>query len=42
MALADELLFGKLTEGGKVMIGVKDNELDFAFEALKKKEKARA
>jgi ATP-dependent Clp protease ATP-binding subunit ClpA len=30
-ALADELLFGKLAEGGHVKVGVKDNALDFTI-----------
>ncbi|EIL98000.1 ATP-dependent Clp protease ATP-binding subunit ClpA [Rhodanobacter sp. 115] len=35
-ALADELLFGKLSEGGKVMLGVKDGELQVRTEAAEK------
>ncbi|MBV1866550.1 MAG: ATP-dependent Clp protease ATP-binding subunit ClpA [Marinosulfonomonas sp.] len=31
-ALAEELLFGKLTKGGLVKVGVKDGELDLRFE----------
>ncbi len=31
--LAEELLFGKLTKGGIVRVGVKDGELDLRFEA---------
>jgi ATP-dependent Clp protease ATP-binding subunit ClpA len=31
--LGDELLFGKLESGGKVVVGVKDGELTFAFTA---------
>ena len=33
--LADELLFGKLTEGGHVRIGVEDDKLSFAFESTR-------
>ncbi len=32
--LSEELLFGKLTKGGRVMVGLKDNELTFAYEVL--------
>jgi ATP-dependent Clp protease ATP-binding subunit ClpA len=32
-ALADELLFGKLAEGGKVTLGVQDGELKVSTEA---------
>ena len=35
-ALADELLFGKLAEGGKVTLGVKDGELTVGCEAAEK------
>ncbi|OOG37599.1 ATP-dependent Clp protease ATP-binding subunit ClpA [Rhodanobacter sp. C06] len=35
-ALADELLFGKLAEGGKVRLGVKDGELVVGCEAAEK------
>lgn len=35
--LADELLFGKLTKGGVVQIGLKSNELVFKIDQLKKK-----
>jgi ATP-dependent Clp protease ATP-binding subunit ClpA len=35
-ALADELLFGKLAEGGKVALGVKDGELAVSCEAAEK------
>ena len=31
--LAEELLFGKLTKGGLVKVGVKDGKLDLRFEA---------
>jgi ATP-dependent Clp protease ATP-binding subunit ClpA len=34
--LADELLFGKLAEGGKVHLGVKDDKLDVRVEAEEK------
>lgn len=34
--LADELLFGKLTKGGVVQIGLKDDELTFQIDALDK------
>ena len=37
--LADELLFGKLAKGGRVMIEVVDGKLSFTFEALEKKPK---
>ncbi len=33
-ALAESLLFGELSRGGRVVIGVKDNELSFDIEAL--------
>jgi ATP-dependent Clp protease ATP-binding subunit ClpA len=32
--LADELLFGKLVDGGRVLIGVKDDDLHVEIEAL--------
>jgi ATP-dependent Clp protease ATP-binding subunit ClpA len=35
-ALADELLFGKLADGGKVILGVRDGELHVATEAAEK------
>jgi ATP-dependent Clp protease ATP-binding subunit ClpA len=35
-ALADELLFGKLAEGGKVTLGVQDGELKVVTEAAEK------
>jgi ATP-dependent Clp protease ATP-binding subunit ClpA len=35
-AIADELLFGKLAEGGKVNLDVKDGELDVDTEAAEK------
>jgi ATP-dependent Clp protease ATP-binding subunit ClpA len=35
-ALADELLFGKLAEGGKVTLGVKDGELVVGCDAAEK------
>jgi ATP-dependent Clp protease ATP-binding subunit ClpA len=35
-ALADELLFGKLAEGGKVKLSVKDDKLDVEVEAGEK------
>jgi len=35
-ALADELLFGKLVDGGKVMLGVADGELTVRTEAAEK------
>jgi ATP-dependent Clp protease ATP-binding subunit ClpA len=35
-ALADELLFGKLAEGGKVLLGVKDDKLDVRIESDEK------
>ncbi len=34
--LADELLFGKLADGGKVMLSVKDDKLDVACEAAER------
>ncbi len=34
--LADELLFGKLADGGKVLLGVKDGKLDVHIEADEK------
>jgi ATP-dependent Clp protease ATP-binding subunit ClpA len=34
--LADELLFGKLADGGKVFLGVKDGKLDVRIEADEK------
>ncbi|TNF92165.1 MAG: AAA family ATPase, partial [Gammaproteobacteria bacterium] len=39
-ALADELLFGELSEGGKVYITETDGELTFQYEGLKQKVKA--
>jgi len=33
--LADELLFGKLTKGGAVKIGLKDNKLTFEYPPAK-------
>ena len=35
-ALADELLFGKLAEGGRVYLGVKDDKLDVRIESDEK------
>ena len=35
-ALADELLFGKLSDGGKVILGVRDGDLHVATEAAEK------
>jgi ATP-dependent Clp protease ATP-binding subunit ClpA len=35
-ALADELLFGKLADGGKVMLSVKDGKLSVESEAIEK------
>jgi ATP-dependent Clp protease ATP-binding subunit ClpA len=35
-ALADELLFGKLADGGKVILGVRDGELHVETEAAEK------
>jgi ATP-dependent Clp protease ATP-binding subunit ClpA len=35
-SLAEELLFGKLTKGGIVKVGVKDGNLDLTFEAPEK------
>jgi ATP-dependent Clp protease ATP-binding subunit ClpA len=35
-AIADELLFGKLADGGKVNLDVKDGELDVNTEAAEK------
>ena len=35
--LADELLFGKLTNGGTVKVGLKDKQLEFQIEPNKKK-----
>ena len=37
--LAEELLFGKLSEGGHVRVGVKDDDLSFEFEASRLAEK---
>ena len=34
--LADELLFGKLAEGGRVYLGVKDDKLDVRVESDEK------
>lgn len=34
--LAEELLFGKLAQGGRVHVGVKDDKLDFELEAREK------
>jgi ATP-dependent Clp protease ATP-binding subunit ClpA len=36
-ALADELLFGKLVDGGRVLLSVKDDKLDVAVEATDEK-----
>ncbi len=35
--LADEILFGKLAEGGMVRISVKDGKLSFAIVSLREK-----
>ena len=35
-ALADELLFGKLVDGGRVILGVKDDQLAVSTEAAEK------
>ena len=32
--LAEELLFGKLAQGGHVHVGVKDGEFDFTIESM--------
>ena len=37
--LAEELLFGRLTEGGVVHVELKGNELVFSFEAAAPREK---
>ena len=39
--LADELLFGKLAKGGKVIIDVEDGALSFEFEAKEKPPKSK-
>ncbi|OPZ77151.1 MAG: ATP-dependent Clp protease ATP-binding subunit ClpA [Alphaproteobacteria bacterium ADurb.Bin438] len=39
--LADEMLFGSLTSGGKVLIDVKDGMLNLTFDSLKSKPKPK-
>ncbi|WP_413203384.1 ATP-dependent Clp protease ATP-binding subunit ClpA [Rhodospirillum sp. A1_3_36] len=39
--LAEELLFGKLVKGGRVKVGVKDGQPDFAFFDLPKEQQAK-
>ena len=34
-ALVDELLFGRLTEGGRVLVGLQNGALQFHFEESK-------